>query len=257
MFPEERRRRIVEILDRKQTVSVVELCALFGVSDMTIRRDLRKLDAQGLLRRTHGGAVSLQPAPSDLSYRARERTQVAEKDAIGRKAAEMIQDGETIILDSGTTVARLAHYLRDKRDLRIITNSVHVINELAQAEGITVIATGGTLRETTISFVGPLAESALRRFHADKLFLATVGLTPEQGLTNSNLYEAEVKATMIEVADEVILLADHTKFGQVSYAVVAPVDVLDVIVTDSGLPQEVRAEYEHRGIRLIVAEVGS
>ena len=197
MLAAERQSRIARLITERQTVSVVELCNLFNVSDMTIYRDLRRLEGRGILQRTHGGAILLKQPPGDLPYYAREHEQVREKQAIARLSATLIHDGETIALDAGTTIATLARALVHKRDLTVVTNSVHVINELAGISDIRVIATGGSLWEPTMSMVGPLAVSALRRFAVDKAFLATPAISLEAGITNSNLYEAEVKSIHI------------------------------------------------------------
>lgn len=256
MLPAERQSRIVRLITERRTVSIVELCALFGVSDMTIRRDLRRLEERGILQRTHGGAELLKQPPGDLPYYAREHEQVQEKEAIARLAASLIEDGETIVLDAGTTVASLARLLVHKRDLTVITNSVHVVNELIGSNGVTVISTGGTLWAPTISMVGPLAVSALRRFTADKAFLATPAISLEAGMTNSNLYEAEVKATMIEIARERTLLVDHTKFGRTSYAVVAPLSALNRLITDEGTPPDTVHRLRDKGLEVLVAATG-
>jgi len=249
----ERQSRIVQLINERQTLSVADLCEMFGVSDMTIRRDLLRLEARGILQRTHGGAVLLKRPTVDHPYYAREHEQVQEKAAIARLAAASIHDGETIVLDAGTTIAGLARLLVQKRELTVITNSVHVINELMGAPGITVIATGGTLWEPTVSLVGPVAVSTLRRFAADKAFLATPAISLEAGITNSNLYEAEVKSTMIEIAREKTLLVDHTKFGRTSYAVVAPLKALNRLITDQGTPASTVARLREMGIEVWVA----
>ena len=253
MLAAERQSRIARLITERQTVSVVELCNLFNVSDMTIYRDLRRLEGRGILQRTHGGAILLKQPPGDLPYYAREHEQVREKLAIARLSATLINDGETIVLDAGTTVATLARALVHKRDLTVITNSVHVVNELAGISDITVIATGGSLWEPTMSMVGPLAVSALRRFAVDKAFLATPAISLEAGITNSNLYEAEVKSTMLEIAREKTLLVDHTKFDRTSYAVVAPLSAFDQLITDDGTGAEAVTSLREQGLEVLIA----
>jgi len=253
MLAAERQSRIARLITERQTVSVVELCNLFNVSDMTIYRDLRRLEGRGILQRTHGGAILLKQPPGDLPYYTREHEQVREKLAIARLSATLINDGETIVLDAGTTVATLARALVHKRDLTVITNSVHVVNELAGVSDITVIATGGSLWEPTMSMVGPLAVSALRRFAVDKAFLATPAISLEAGITNSNLYEAEVKSTMLEIAREKTLLVDHTKFGHTSYAVVAPLSAFDRLITDSGTTSVLVTSLREQGLEVLIA----
>jgi DeoR family fructose operon transcriptional repressor len=257
MLAVERQSRIAQLINERQTVSVAELGTLFDVSDMTIRRDLERLEERGILERTHGGAIILKRPTGDHPYYAREHEQVLEKAAIARAAASLVKDGETIALDAGTTIASFARTLVDKHDLTVITNSVHVINELLGVPGITVIATGGTLWEPTVSLVGPLAVSALRRFTVDKAFLATPAISLEAGITNSNLYEAEVKSTMLEIAREKTLLVDHTKFGRTSYAVVAPLSALDRLITDDRTPPETIAQLRASGLEVVVAQANA
>jgi DeoR family fructose operon transcriptional repressor len=253
MLAIERQSRITQLLNERQAVSVAELAQTFGVSDMTIRRDLLRLEERGVLRRTHGGASILRRPPGDYPYYAREHEQVAEKAAIARVAAGLIQDGETIVLDAGTTTAMLARLLPPKRDLTVITNSIHVVNELMGKAGVTVIVTGGTLWEPTVSLVGPVAVSTLRRFTADRAFMATPAISLEAGVTNSNLYEAEVKSIMIEISRQRTLLVDHTKFGRTSYAVVAPLSAFHRLITDDGTPAETVQRLREAGLEVLVA----
>lgn len=253
MLAAERQNRIVRLITERQSVAVTELCDMFGVSDMTIYRDLRRLEERGILQRTHGGAILLKQPPGDLPYYAREHEQVQEKTAIAHLAASLIHDGETIILDAGTTIASLARVLVHKRDLTVITNSIHVVNELAAAPGVSVIMTGGSLWKPTMSMVGPMAVSSLRRFHVDKAFLATPAISLETGITNSNLYEAEVKSTMIEIAREKTLLVDHTKFGRTSYAIVAPLAAFNRLVTDDRTPADTSDRLRELGLDVLVA----
>lgn len=254
MLAVERQSRIAELINQHQSVTVSELCETFAVSDMTIRRDLLRLEKRGILSRTHGGAIILKPAPADHPYYSRVHEQIQEKQAIARLAAAMVQDGETIALDAGTTIANLARQLTRKRDLTIITNSIHVINEMLGTPHVTVISTGGSLWEPTVSLVGPIAVSTLRRFHVDKAFLATPAISLEAGVTNSNLYEAEVKSTMIEIARERILLVDHTKFGRTSYAIVAPLSAYNRLITDDGTPAAFIEGIRARGLEVLVAD---
>ena len=253
MLAAERQSRIARLITERQSVSVTELCNMFNVSDMTIYRDLRRLEERGILQRTHGGAILLKQPPGDLPYYAREHEQVEEKTAIAHLAASLINDGETIILDAGTTIASLARMLVHRRDLTVITNSIHVVNELAGAPDVTVINTGGSLWKPTMSMVGPMAVAALRRFAVDKAFLATPAISLEAGITNSNLYEAEVKSTMIEIAREKTLLVDHTTFGRTSYAVVAALSAFDRLITDDQTPSEAIDHLKEQGLEVLIA----
>jgi DeoR family fructose operon transcriptional repressor len=257
----ERRERVAALLRERRTVSISELSALFDASEATIRRDLIKLEEQGLAKRTYGGAISLYSSGLDAPFSVRAHHHIAEKRAIALAAAGLVSDGETIILDAGTTTAHLAGVLRNRHNLTIITNSVRVMNELHDCDGVSVIATGGALHalgalpeEGDLIMAGPVAEATLRRFRPSKVFLGTAGITLAEGMTNSLLPQAQVKQLMIQTSEEVILLTDHSKFGHVSYSIVAPVDVLDKVITDSGINSEDCAALEERGIDVVVVE---
>lgn len=177
MIAAQRRARIVELVNRRGILSVEELSRQVGASLMTIRRDLTLLDGQGVLRRTHGGAVALA-APRDVPFRRRERLELQAKAAIGRAAAALVQPGETILLDAGTTVLAMAHRLRSVRNLTVVTNSVQVLAELWHRPEIRVVALGGLARHGSGSLTGPLAEKALEEIRVDRAFLGTTGITP-------------------------------------------------------------------------------
>lgn len=275
MIAAERLERVAETVRRQGAVSISDLSKRLGVSEATIRRDLTKLERQGLLERTYGGAVARRisslDAPGgeaarrasslDAPFDVREQHHVAEKRAIALAAAELVSDGETIVLDAGTTIAQLANALRVRSDLTVITNSERVMNELYDCSGVTVVVTGGELRSLSglpargdICMVGPIAEEILHRFRPSKAFLGTAGITMHEGMSNTNLPQSQIKRIMAQISDEVILLTDHTKFGHVSYSIVAPVDVLDKVITDSGIRSEDKAALEERGIEVVVVE---
>jgi len=261
MLSTERRERIVKLVRQRRTISVSELSETFGASEATIRRDLTELEKQGVLRRTYGGAVSLHLPPPETLFSVRVQQQVAEKQAIALAAARLVAAGETIVLDAGTTTAHLAHALRNHRDLTVITNSEQVMHELYDCDSVTVILTGGTPSrlgvppdQTDLILAGPVAEAALRRFRPAKAFLGTAGITVADGMSNFSLLQSQIKQLMIEISDKVILLTDHTKFGRVSYFLVAPIDVLDKVITDSGIKPEDRIALEARGIQVTAVE---
>jgi len=256
MLAAERHARIAELIVHQNAVTVSDLCKRFSVSDMTIRRDLQRLEEEGLLLRTHGGAVA-RASEQDAAYGVREQAQRDEKEAIARVAASLVQPGETILLDAGTTTAHLARHLHGKAELTVITNSLHVLRELGGDAQITLIATGGTVRQSTLSFVGSWAEEMVSRFHAERLFLAATAIDLGRGLYNSNVYEIGVKQRMIHSAREVILLADHTKFGRQSTAKIADLDVLSCVVTGSQIAHEIAVGLRQHQIDVRLASVGS
>jgi DeoR family fructose operon transcriptional repressor len=259
MIAAERLERIAEVVRQNGVVSIADLSDRLGVSEATVRRDLTKLEQQGLLRRTYGGAVSLRMSSLDAPFAVREQHYVAEKRAIALAAAQLVSNGETIVLDAGTTMAELARALRDHRDLTVITNSERVMNELYDCSGVTVFVIGGELRALSglpakgdLCMVGPVAEETLRRFRPSKAFLGTAGITVADGMSNTNLPQTRIKQLIAEISEEVILLTDYTKFGHVSYSIVAPIDVLDRVITDSGIQARDREALEERGIEVLV-----
>lgn len=264
MLSEERRSRIEELLAQQPTVVISELAELFGTSEMTIRRDLDELESRGICQRIHGGAMSLRIQYHNVVYplfSAREQAQALEKAAIGRAAAELVQWGETIAVDSGTTAANMAYALRDHSPLTVITNSMRVMDQLYDVTNITVISPGGTLSVEGISpgggdlaFVGPLTASTLRSFRPSKAFISTSGLTISDGIFNASLPQAEVKRILIEIAEQVILITDHSKFGQASGFIFASVDAVHTVITDVAVPQQDVKRLRSMGIRVVLVE---
>ncbi|WP_027339584.1 DeoR/GlpR family DNA-binding transcription regulator [Halonatronum saccharophilum] len=234
MFAEERRRKIVELLNEEDSKGVNELCNYFEVSPSTIRRDLQVLEKEGLVKRTHGGAVPLEDGMRfEPSFIEKEKEFPQEKKAIGRKAAELVNNGETIILDAGTTTIQLAKALKDHKELTIITNATNIALELAQEEH-QIILIGGTLKKTTLATVGPVSEMNLNTFYVDKVFLGANGIHPKAGITTPDLVEANTKRTMIERAESVIVLADNSKFGEISFVSISDLSKVDTIITNKG-----------------------
>ena len=261
MLAADRLDRIAALLRERRTIAISELSAMFAASEATIRRDLTKLERQGLLERTYGGAVSLYFPSLNAPLSMQALHLVPEKQAIALAAAELVSDDETIVLDAGTTIVQLAHALKNRRNLTVITNSTRVMNEIYGREGVTVIVTGGEIStphelppQGDLIMTGPVAEATLRRFRPSKAFLSTAGITLSDGLTITSFPQTQIKQLMIEISTKVILLTDSPKFGHVSYSVVAPVDVLDRVITDSSIKPEDRTALESRGIDVIVVE---
>jgi len=263
MIRAERLQRIQDQLRTEHFVSISDLSALFDVSEMTVRRDLIRLEKMGLCRRTRGGAVSLHGVLArDTHYSERELLNVAEKIAIGRAAAELVPDGDTIAIDAGTTTAQLAAALKNRRDITVITNSLRVLDQLCDEPGIKLISTGGIVSPSGSGklghgdhfLVGPLAEAGMRRFRPNKAFMGTTGCTLTDGLSNSVLEQSQIKRLMIDMSAEVILLADHTKFGRVASSIVGPVTLVNRIITDTGIVPRIREALERQGIEVLTVE---
>lgn len=253
LIAEERRRRVMEALARRGAVGVAALSQALGCSEATLRRDLQRLAAEGLLRRTHGGAVlvndgsEVEPLPQDKST-----LQVVEKRAIAAAAARLVAPGEVIALNGGTTTLEVARQLRGIEGLRVVTNSVGVAAELAGSPGQEVTLTGGTLRGS-LELTGPLAEYPLRNVYVDTAFIGVDGLTPRHGLTTYNQAEAHIGRLMIGQAHRVIVVADHTKIGRVLMALIAPARAVAALITDAAAPRDHLDELRAAGIEVVLA----
>jgi len=253
MIEAERHQVIINRVKEKGIVSVSDLSDLFQVSQNTIRRDLQKLEKNEVIKRTHGGAILKEFYNLDLPFATREDKYRKEKQAIGYKASQIINSGDNIILDAGTTTAQIAKNIKNKRDLTIITNAVNIALELANCREIITILTGGIIREITNCLVGFQAEEFLKKTHVDKTFLAAGGVTIEEGLTNPNPFEVGVKKVMIEAAKEVILVVAHNKFENVALTPIAPIEAVHKIITDKEVSPEYLGVFQQKGIEVILA----
>ncbi|MFN8505685.1 DeoR/GlpR family DNA-binding transcription regulator [Kouleothrix sp.] len=233
IFLEERRRGIAELARAEGRVTVDDLSQRYAVSGATIRADLRALAEQGLLARTHGGAVLIERASRELSFDARRHQQPDAKQRIGRAAAALVCPGEAIVLDTSSTALELARALRDQRELTILTNSLAVVDELFEAPQIAVVLLGGMLRRGSRSLVGHDGLGPLRRYTIGHGFFGAHGLAPDAGLTDVSPAEAEVKRALVGACRSVVALLDATKLGQVGAAAFAPASQVDVLVTDA------------------------
>jgi DeoR/GlpR family transcriptional regulator of sugar metabolism len=252
MLVAERYEKIVQLVNERGSIRVSELSELCGVTEETIRRDLDRLEAAGRLRRSHGGAVSIKDhsaAHLEVPYAEREVQNAEEKRRIAAEAVKRITADDRILLDASTTAWYMARSLPDI-PLTVLTNSILVATELATKEKISVITTGGLLARRSLSFVGPLAERTLDGYYVDKLFLSCEGVHPERGISEASELQARVKQKMIDRADQVILLADSSKFGIQSFAHVADWSKIDAVVTDRKLSDEFRRYFEDRNVHL-------
>jgi len=249
----ERQNQILQFIHRSQRISIMEVCESFSVSEATARRDLETLASKGKVQRVHGGAIALTEAPPESPILQREREQADEKARIGQAAAALVQDGETIFLGSGTTVLEAARILRARRNLTVITNSLPVVNALAGAEGITVICLGGMLRDSELSFIGHITEQTLAEVRADKVIIGTRAISLEHGLTHEYLPETMTDRAILKAGKEIIVVADHTKFGRAAAVLLAPLDSIHTIVTNRQPTQNFVDAVQGKGIRLITA----
>jgi len=232
---EERRRAILEILNREGRVFVNELSKHFQTSPVTIRKDLEALDEQNHLHRTHGGALPCREgALEDPTLREKEQLHRKEKLHIAAAAALLVNEGQVVILDSGTTTTAIARALRAFKKLTVITNAVNIAAELAGTQ-IEVILTGGTLRKNSFSLVGPIAEETLRHLNGDILFLGVDGFDVNHGLSTPNLLESKVNRVMAEVAKRTVAVCDSSKFGRRSLSLIMPTSSVHQVITDRGV----------------------
>ena len=253
MLKEERQQLILNALRESRQVTVVELSRRFDVSEVTIRRDLRELDAQGELRRAHGGAVVATPAPPEPPVVQRMVQAENCKECIGRSAADLVADGESVFIGSGSTTAYVARHLVDRRNLTVVTNALNVATALSTAEGVTVVVTGGMMRASELSLVGHITEQSLREVRVDKVIMGMQAISLDAGLTNDYLPEVMTDRTIIEMAPELIVVADHTKFGKVASAYIAPVERVTTLVTNPETSPEIISRLEGMGVQVIVA----
>jgi DeoR/GlpR family transcriptional regulator of sugar metabolism len=251
MLAIERRRKIISLLEENNSVLVPELSKVFSVTEETIRRDLEKLEKEGLLKRTHGGAVISDSINLELPLKVREGTNIEGKRSIGMKVAQFINDGDTIMLDSSTSALQVAQRIKNKNKITVITNSINVVTELAGAKDCKVISTGGILRESSMSFVGHMVEDAIRNFNVDIAVISCKGLDMTKGITESNEMEAEVKKSMVEAAEKVFLLADYTKLNKVSFLKMLKLDRVHTIFTDKSLGEEWEQYLLNKNIKLV------
>jgi len=251
MLAIERRRKIISLLEERNSVLVPELSKIFTVTEETVRRDLEKLEIEGFLKRTYGGAVINDSVNTELPIKIREATNIEGKQAIGNKVAEYIKDGDIIILDSSTTALQVAGHIKDKKKITVITNSVKVVTELANAKGCKVISTGGNLRENAMSFVGHLAENSIKNFNVDIAIICCKGIDLEKEITESNDMEAEVKKAMIKAADKTFLVVDYTKFNKVSFIKMMNLENIDCLFTDRKLSEDWEKLLANKNIELI------
>ncbi|SRR5258708_686403 len=250
MLNEERRRAILDILNREGRLLVSELARQFNTSQVTIRKDLDVLQGQGLVHRSHGGALPVREgALEDPTLLEKEKLHRKEKLHIAAAAAAMVKEGQVVILDSGTTTTAIARALRNFRKLTIVTNAVNIAAELAGTE-VEVILTGGTLRKNSFSLVGPMAEETLRHLNADILFLGVDGIDAQYGLSTPNLLEAKVNRMMVEGAKRTVAVCDSSKFGRRSLSQILPLSAIHTVITDRGIPKKDLKALKKAGIEM-------
>ncbi|MBS0365855.1 MAG: DeoR/GlpR transcriptional regulator [Proteobacteria bacterium] len=247
---EERRRRICELLREHGRVTVPALAARFGTSQVTIRADLSALEAAGALTRTHGGALAVSDADQSLSVKQLQHH--AEKVRIAQAAASLIRDGETIIIDSGTTTAEIARCIRSLplSALNVVTNALNVAALLVDVPAVRLIVPGGILRRESNSLTGPMAQAALATLQANRLYLGADGIDPQLGVMTPHLAEAELNARMIAISREVVVVADASKFARRNIALIARTGQVNLLITDNAAPAPAVEQLRARGVQV-------
>ena len=258
MLAEERRFQIREILSAQRTISASDLYTTLGVTPATIRRDLEALEAEGVLVRSHGGAVSRMASTKfQPSYESLSKSNSEEKQAIAREAEKLILDGDTVFLEGSTTVSELAVRLHNRNRLTVVTNSPTIVCQLQNSPGVTVLCTGGDLQKDTVYFSGEWAQHALSEIRLDKAVLGVSAIDLGYGVSTANHAEAQIKRMIVKAAKTRIALADHTKFGKQSFAYVGPISDINVLVTDSATSSAFIDELRGAGVEVLVAEPAS
>ncbi|MDU1905476.1 MAG: DeoR/GlpR family DNA-binding transcription regulator [Dysgonomonas sp.] len=255
MLANQRRDKILELIREDGHAKVLNLSRIFKVTEVTIRQDLERLEKEGLIRREHGGAVliDIDAGVRNITLQ-NQNNNVPEKMAIARKAVSLVRNGDTIILDSGSTTTEIAKLLIDFQNITVITNALNIALILGAHPHINLFVTGGEFKAPTLSLTGQKAADSFYNLNADKLFLATAGITLKSGLTYPSISDICVKRAMIESANEVYLVADSSKIGVNSFASLGALSLINLLITDSNITGENKSMLEDNEIAYVVAE---
>ncbi|WP_407928535.1 DeoR/GlpR family DNA-binding transcription regulator [Clostridium guangxiense] len=251
MFAEERQKQISSMLNKNGSIKVNELSEYFKVSEATIRRDLQEMENRKILKRTHGGAVKIDITNFEPSFIDKKDEKLGEKLAIAKYAASIIKDGDTIILDSGTTTLEVAKNILAK-NLTVITNSIDIAEQLSNNKDMELIITGGSLRFNTRAMVGRTCEDIFKYFRVDKAFIGANGISAIEGITTPNFIEAQTKKAMMNSANKVFIVADSSKFENVCLSVICEIKDVTSIITSGDIADEVISDFQSRGVDIIV-----
>jgi len=247
-----RRSEILDLLNDKGKISVVELSSRFDLSEVSIRNDLKHLEKKGLLIRTRGGAIKSQPVNFDLSLNQKLKINYTEKQKIGLKAAEFVQNGYSVVIDSGSTTLEVAKYLKDFKDLNLITNSLPIADICADFKGVNVIIPGGELRPEMRSLIGPITLKVINEMYCDIAFIGADAISVDNGIYTPLISEAAISRAMIKIAKKVIVVLDSSKFSRRSLAKISSLNYVDVIITDKNIPNDELQKLEKSPIKLVI-----
>ena len=253
MLPHQRREKILEMIKEDGHAKVLQLSKIFKVTEVTIRQDLEKLEKDGFIEREHGGAYLKGVGVMVKNISLQNQENLVEKAAIAAKAVEFINDGDTIILDSGSTTTEIAKLISGFKNLTVITNSLNIALTLGVDPEINLVVTGGEFKAPTLSLTGQKAADFFDNLHVDKLFLATAGITLKSGLTYPSISDICVKRAMIESANIVYLVADSTKIGKSSFASLGALSLIDYLITDSKITEDDKTMFQKHDIKLVIS----
>ena len=249
---DERHQEILDILRVQGSVSVTDLAGRLNVSEVTIRKDLTVLEQQNKLYRTHGRAIPISPYIADRHINEKEKQAVVEKNLIGKYAASMIEEGDCVMIASGTTILNVVREMMSLKNFTAITASVSASSMLSQNKDIEVVQLGGVVRPSSVSVVGSFAEDMLKYFSCSKLFVSCDGIDLDFGVTTANMMESNLNRLMMDKAQKAVLLVDSSKFGKRAFSKVCDLEDLDMIVTDDGIPQKFLEDLQEHGIKVVV-----
>ena len=253
-FTLDRRAKIIEVLEDRGQVKVNDLSKFFGVSEVTIRNDFEKLEEKGLLVRTRGGGIKNQRARIDYQLNKESTHCLKEKQLIGKTAAALVKDNDTILFDSGTTTLEVAKNLNDTNDLTVITNALNIASQFVNNPNVNVIILGGRLRHSTVSLIGPTTEDGIRNLYCDKVFLGVNGIDTRFGISTTHIEDSHLNRLMMDISKEIIVVTDSSKFLKRSFSLITPITAVDTVVTDSNIPEGELHNLQKAGVKVIIAE---
>ncbi|MBM7662870.1 DeoR/GlpR family transcriptional regulator of sugar metabolism [Bacillus mesophilus] len=250
MLQEERQKLILTELKEHHSVRIANLCKKLGVTRETIRRDLHELEESGHLKKVHGGAVQVK-ASLEPSYQKRELINTKEKESLAKKAASLIEDGDAVYFDIGTTTLLIPKFMKEKKNVTVITNGVKVAMALAECPGVKVILTGGEMRVGEMALSGATALKTIEPFYIDKAFIGVGGID-SQVITDYHLEEKEIRRMMVEKATTTFALADYSKFGTKAFVQVCPIEEIHTVICDGKAPKDMIVKLQEKGVNVIV-----
>ncbi len=253
MLANQRRDKIFELIQEDGSAKVIDLAKIFKVTEVTIRQDLEKLERDGLVIKEHGGAFLKDIKDQVQSFSLGHKENIDKKEMIAKKSIEFIENGDSIILDSGSTTTEIAKLLKGFKNLTVITNALNIALMLGAEPGIELIVTGGEFKPPTLSLTGQKAADSFKGLNVQKLFLATAGISLKSGLTYPSISDLVVKKAMIEAANTTYLVADSTKIGKSAFASLGALSLIDYIITDNGIEEKHKEIFKNNEIELIIA----